>query len=67
MESLINTINNTLNHKLSLSNMELYHSNLLARVLEKYKGEPFSLLEGVIEIIKHIISFMLKGRVNTKT
>lgn len=57
MESFINTINNTLNHKLSLSNMELYHSNLLARVLEKYKGEPFSLLEGVIENYKtyHII------------
>ncbi len=48
MKSYIEAIDQTLNHKLSMSNMELYHSNLLARVLEKYKEEPFSLLEGVV-------------------
>ena len=48
MDSYIKAIDQTLNHKLSMSNMELYHSNLLARVLEKYKEEPFSLLEGVV-------------------
>lgn len=49
MEQLIESINETLNYKLSMSNIELYHSNLLAKVLEQYKEIPFSLLEGIVE------------------
>ena len=33
--TLRNKIENTLNYQLSLSNLELYHSNLFAVVLEK--------------------------------
>lgn len=40
---------NTLNFKLSLSNIELYHSNLLATVLDRNKDIPFSLLSEVID------------------
>lgn len=49
MESLIKIIESTLNYKLSLSNLELYHSNLLEVILSKHSSEPFSLLQNVVD------------------
>ena len=48
MEFLIKNIESTLNYKLSLSNLELYHSNLLEDILSKHIHQPFSLLQDVV-------------------
>ncbi|HEL9598587.1 TPA: PD-(D/E)XK nuclease family protein [Streptococcus suis] len=49
MIDTINLIKSTLNYKLSLSNIELYHSNLLGDVLERYPEIPFTLLDGIVK------------------
>ncbi|MEW4353458.1 PD-(D/E)XK nuclease family protein [Streptococcus pneumoniae] len=49
MDNYLKRIKGTLNYKLSLSNIELYHSNLLSDVLEKFCDQPFTLLDGVVE------------------
>ena len=50
--TLRNKIENTLNYQLSLSNLELYHSNLFAVVLEKFKFINHKFFSDVIDINK---------------
>ena len=50
--TLRNKIENTLNYQLSLSNLELYHSNLFAVVLEKSKFINHKFFSDVIDINK---------------
>ena len=50
--TLRNNIENTLNYQLSLSNLELYHSNLLAVVLEKSEFINHKFFSDVIDINK---------------
>lgn len=50
--TLRNKIENTLNYQLSLSNFELYHSNLFAVVLEKSEFINHKFFNNVIEINK---------------
>ena len=50
--TLRNKIENTLNYQLSLSNLELYHSNLFAVVLEKSGFINHKFLSDVIDINK---------------
>ena len=50
--TLRNKIENTLNYQLSLSNLELYHSNLFAVVLEKSEFINHKFFNNVIEINK---------------
>ncbi len=50
--TLRNKIENTLNYQLSLSNLELYHSNLFAVVLEKSEFINHKFFSGVIDINK---------------
>ena len=50
--TLRNKIENTLNYQLSLSNLELYHSNLLAVVLEKSEFINHKFFSDVIDINK---------------
>ena len=50
--TLRNKIENTLNYKLSLSNLELYHSNLFAVVLEKSEFINHKFFSNVIDINK---------------
>ena len=45
-------IENTLNYQLSLSNLELYHSNLFAVVLEKSEFINHKFFSNVIDINK---------------
>ena len=47
-----NKIESTLNYQLSLSNLELYHSNLFAVVLEKSKFINHKFFSDVIDINK---------------
>ncbi|WP_454954773.1 PD-(D/E)XK nuclease family protein [Gemella morbillorum] len=50
--TLRNKIENTLNYQLSLSNLELYHSNLFAAVLEKSEFINHKFFSNVIDINK---------------
>ena len=50
--TLRNNIENTLNYQLSLSNLELYHSNLFAVVLEKSEFINHEFFSDVIDINK---------------
>ena len=50
--TLRNKIENTLNYQLSLSNLELYHSNLFAVVLEKARFINHKFFSDVIDINK---------------
>lgn len=50
--TLRNKIENTLNYQLSLSNLELYHSNLFAVVLEKSEFINHKFFSNVIDINK---------------
>ena len=50
--TLRNKIENTLNYQLSLSNLELYHSNLFAVVLEKSQFINHKFFSNVIDINK---------------
>ena len=50
--TLKNKIENTLNYQLSLSNLELYHSNLFAVVLEKFGFINHKFFSNVIDINK---------------
>ena len=50
--TLRNKIENTLNYQLSLSNLELYHSNLFAVVLEKSEFINHKFFSDVIDINK---------------
>lgn len=50
--TLRNKIENTLNYQLSLSNLELYHSNLFAVVLEKSEYSNHKFFSNVIDINK---------------
>ena len=50
--TLKNKIENTLNYQLSLSNLELYHSNLFAVVLGKFGFINHKFFSNVIEIHK---------------
>ena len=50
--TLRNKIENTLNYQLSLSNLELYHSNLFAIVLEKSEFINHKFFSNVIDINK---------------
>lgn len=50
--TLRNNIENTLNYQLSLSNLELYHSNLFAVVLEKSEFINHKFFSDVIDINK---------------
>lgn len=50
--TLRNRIENTLNYQLLLSNLELYHSNLLAVVLEKSEFINHKFFSDVININK---------------
>jgi len=50
--TLRNKIENTLNYQLSLSNLELYHSNLFAVVLEKSGFINHKFFGDVIDINK---------------
>ena len=50
--NLRNKIENTLNYQLSLSNLELYHSNLFAVVLEKSEFINHNFFSNVIDINK---------------
>ena len=50
--TLRNKIENTLNYQQSLSNLELYHSNLLAVVLEKSEFINHKFFSNVINIKK---------------
>ena len=50
--TLRNKIENTLNYQLSLSNLELYHSNLFAVVLEKSEFISHKFFSDVIDINK---------------
>ena len=52
--ALRNKIENTLNYQLSLSNLELYHSNLLAVVMEKSEFINHKFFSNVINIKKNI-------------
>ncbi len=45
-----NKIENTLNYQLSLSNLELYHSNLFAVALEKSEFINHKFFSNVIDI-----------------
>lgn len=51
---LRNKIENTLNYQLSLSNLELYHSNLFAIVLKKSEFINHKFFCDVIDINKKI-------------
>jgi hypothetical protein len=53
MEFLIKNIESTLNYKLSLSNLELYHSNLLEDILTRNIKQPFLLLQDVVDKYEH--------------
>ena len=53
--TLRNKIENTLNYQLSLSNLELYHSNLFAVVLEKSQFINHKFFSDVIDINKKYI------------
>lgn len=53
--TLRNKIENTLNYQLSLSNLELYHSNLFAVVLEKSGFINHKFFSDVIYINKKYI------------
>ena len=48
--TLRNKIENTLNYQLSLSNLELYHSNLFSVTLEKSKFINHKFFSNVIDI-----------------
>ena len=50
--TLRNKIESTLNYQLSLSNLELYHSNLFAIVLEKSEFINHKFFSDVIDINK---------------
>ena len=50
--ALRNKIENTLNYQLSLSNLELYHSNLFAVVLEKSECINHKFFSDVVDINK---------------
>lgn len=52
--TLRNKIENTLNYQLSLSNLELYHSNLFAVVLEKSGFINHEFLVMLLILIKNI-------------
>lgn len=52
--ALRNKIENTLNYQLSLSNLELYHSNLFAVVLEKSGFINHHFLVRLLILIKNI-------------
>ena len=52
--TLRNKIENTLNYQLSLSNLELYHSNLFAVVLEKSEFINHKFLVMLLILIKNI-------------
>ena len=53
--ALRNKIENTLNYQLSLSNLELYHSNLFAVVLEKSEYINHKFFSDVIDINKKYV------------
>ena len=55
--TLRNKIENTLNYQLSLSNLELYHSNLFAVVLEKPQFINHKFFSDVIDINKKYTDF----------
>ena len=50
--TLRNKIENTLNYQLSLSNLELYHSNLFAVVFEKSECINHKFFSDVVDINK---------------
>ena len=52
--TLRNKIESTLNYQLSLSNLELYHSNLFAVVLEKSEFINHKFFSDVLDINKSI-------------
>ena len=52
--TLRNKIENTLNYQLSLSNLELYHSNLFAVILEKSEFINHTFLVMLLILIKNI-------------
>ena len=57
--TLRNRIENTLNYQLSLSNLELYHSNLFAVVLEKSEFINYKFFSDVIDINKKYIDLKI--------
>ena len=62
--TLRNKIENTLNYQLSLSNLELYHSNLFAVVLEKTKFINHKFFSDVIVINKKYMDLKVYSEKN---
>lgn len=60
-----NKIENTLNYQLSLSNLELYHSNLFAVVLEKSEFINHKFFSDVIDINKKYTDFKVYREKNS--
>ena len=60
-----NIIGNTLNYQLSLSNLELYHSNLFAVVLEKSEFINHKFFNDVIDINKKYIDLKVYREKNS--
>lgn len=63
--TLRNRIENTLNYQLSLSNLELYHSNLFAVVLEKSEFINHKFFSDVIDINKKYIDLKVYREKNS--
>ena len=63
--TLRNKIENTLNYQLSLSNLELYHSNLFAVVLEKSEFINHKFFSDVIDINKKYTDFKVYREKNS--
>ena len=63
--TLRNKIENTLNYQLSLSNLELYHSNLFAVVLEKSEFINHKFFNDVIDINKKYIDLKVYREKNS--
>ena len=63
--TLRNKIENTLNYQLSLSNLELYHSNLFAVVLEKSEFINHKFFSDVIDINKKYIDLKVYREKNS--
>ena len=63
--TLRNKIENTLNYQLSLSNLELYHSNLFAVVLEKSEFINHKFFSDIIDINKKYTDFKVYREKNS--
>ena len=63
--TLRNKIENALNYQLSLSNLELYHSNLFAVVLEKSQSINHKFFSDVIDINKKYTDFKVYREKNS--